>query len=238
VTGNALLDWFGLPIAFGLLGFIEPCSIGATLIFVKAMEGKPAAARLAQASLFAASRAVFIGALGAAASAVGSAFFAYQQAAWIALGAAYAALGALYMSGRVGWLIRSLGRGLALLGSVRGSAALGVLLGLNIPACAAPLLLALLGASAAGGARGATAALGMTTLGLFGLALSFPLVAAVLLAPARRVLDRLAALSRRLPVWTGALLIALGAWSIWSGVSSFGGDRAPAQAGIRALGGT
>ena len=30
MTGNLLFDLVGLPIAFGLFGFIEPCSIGST----------------------------------------------------------------------------------------------------------------------------------------------------------------------------------------------------------------
>lgn len=59
---------------------------------------------------------------------------------------------------------------------------------------------------------------GFVSLGLFGLALSLPLVAAALFPPARRALDWLAGLSRRLPVWTGLLLVVLGAWSIWFGL--------------------
>jgi len=51
VTGNPLLDLVALPVASGLFGFIEPCSIGATLIFIKVLEGKSAAEKLAQASL-------------------------------------------------------------------------------------------------------------------------------------------------------------------------------------------
>lgn len=218
MIGNAFLDLVALPLAFGLLGFIEPCSIGSTLIFVKAMEGKPAAVKLVQISLFAGFRAGFIGLLGVAAVIVGAAFFGFQKVAWIALGALYAALGVLYLSGRIGWLMRSFGPSLVRITSVRGSAALGVLFGLNIPACAAPLLLALLGASAAGGARGGSAAQGFLALALFGFALSAPLLLAVLFAPACRALDWLAALSRRLPFWTGLLLVALGAWSIWFGV--------------------
>jgi cytochrome c-type biogenesis protein len=101
---------------------------------------------------------------------------------------------------------------------VRGSAALGVLFGLNIPACAALLLFALLAAAAAGGSAGATAASGFVALGLFGLALSLPLIAAVLFERARRALDWLAGLSGRLPFWTGLLLAALGLWSIWFGL--------------------
>jgi cytochrome c-type biogenesis protein len=215
VTGNAFLDLVALPLAFGLLGFIEPCSIGSTLIFIKTMEGKPAGVKLVQVSLFAGFRATFIGMLGAGAVIVGGAFFGFQKVAWMVLGTLYAALGVLYIGGRIGWLMRSFGPGLTTISSVRGSAALGVLFGLNIPACAAPLLLALLGASAAGGARGASAAQGFLALALFGFALSLPLLAAVFFEPARRALDWLAALSRRLPVWTGVLLLALGAWSIW-----------------------
>ena len=56
---------------------------------------------------------------------------------------------------------------------------------------------------------------GFVSLALFGLALSLPLVVAVFFEPARRGLDWLAGLSRRLPIWTGLLLILLGSWSIW-----------------------
>ncbi|HRI17064.1 MAG TPA: hypothetical protein PL196_00935, partial [Burkholderiaceae bacterium] len=77
------------------------------------------------------------------------------------------------------------------------------------------LILALLAAAAAGGATGTTLASGFVSLGLFGFALSLPLFVAVFFAPARAALDRLAALSRRMPLWTGAMLVVLGAWSIW-----------------------
>lgn len=218
MTGNLLLDLVGLPIAFGLFGFIEPCSIGSTLIFIKLIEGKSAAQKFAQITAFALGRAAFIGLLGVAAVLVGGAFFGFQKAAWIFLGALYAALGVAYVSGRIGALKRSIGPGLARFSDVRGSLLLGMLFGLNIPACATPLLIALLASSAAGGARGVSAAQGFIALALFGLALSLPLIVAALYAPARRALDRFAALSVRMPVWTGWVLIALGLWSIWFGL--------------------
>lgn len=218
MTGNPLLDVVVLPVAFGLFGFIEPCSIGATLIFIKVLEGKSAAEKIVQVATFALGRGAFIGLLGAVAVLVGSAFFGFQKAAWVVLGVLYAALGLAYLSGGIGWVARSFGPSLSRFSSARGSAALGVIFGLNIPACATPLLLALLGASAASGTRGGSAAEGFVSLALFGLALSLPLVVAVLFAPARRALDWLAALSRRLPAWTGVLLIALGGWSVWFGV--------------------
>lgn len=218
MTGNALVDLGVLPIALGLLGFIEPCSIGSTLMFVKVMENKSARVKIAQATAFALARAALIGLLGATAVILGAAFFGFQKAAWVLLGMLYTAIGLAYLTGKVGWIARSIGPSLARFSSVRGSAALGLIFGLNIPACATPLLLALLTASAASGTRGGSVAQGFVALGLFGFALSLPLLLAVFFAPARRALDRLATLSRRLPIWTGLLLIALGAWSIWFGV--------------------
>jgi len=207
-----------LPIGLGLFGFIEPCSIGSTLIVIKQLEGKSAAEKLAQIMVFAGTRAIFVGLLGVLAVLLGTVFLGVQRAAWLALGLLYAALGILYLTNRIGPFMVSLGPSLTRLADMRGSAALGVLFGLNIPACAAPLLFALLATAAAGGAVGATMVSGFVALALFGLALSLPLIVAVLFAPARRALDWLAGLSRRLPFWTGLLLLALGAWSMWFGL--------------------
>ena len=207
-----------VPLGLGLLGFVEPCSIGSTLIFVKYLEGKAAAAKLAQVGLFTLTRALFIGAMGVVAVLLGTAFLGLQRAAWIVLGAVYALIGLLYVVGKAEALMVSLGPSLARLSNNRGAAMLGLLFGLNIPACAAPLIFALLGAAAAGGASGATLAGGFISLAVFGVALSLPLVAAVLFESARRALDRLAALSGRIPFWAGLVLIAFGLWSAWFGL--------------------
>jgi cytochrome c-type biogenesis protein len=69
------------PAALGLLGFIEPCSIGSSLIFVKYLERKEAARKLAETILFAATRALFIGALGVLATLLGTAFLGWQKGA-------------------------------------------------------------------------------------------------------------------------------------------------------------
>lgn len=207
-----------LPIGLGLVGFIEPCSIGSTLVFIKVMEDKPATVKLWQIGIFTAARAAFVGALGAAAVLVGSVFIGFQKAMWTGLGLLYFALGLLYLTGRPRYVMASLGPSLARIGELRGSAALGVLFGLNIPACAAPLLFALLGAAAAAGVSGGTLAQGFGSLALFGFALSLPLVVAVLIPAARGALDWLAGLSRRMPRWTGIVLVGLGVWSVWFGL--------------------
>ena len=213
-----LFQLFVLPAGLGLFGFIEPCSIGSSLLFVKYLEDEGAAEKIRQTALFAATRAVFIGLLGIAAVVVGSGFVAFQKTAWIVLGVLYALLGILLLAGRAGALMAAVGPGIARLSGSRGSAGLGVLFGLNIPACAAPLLAALLAAAAATGASGATVAAGFTALAVFGFFLSAPLVAAVFSARARRLLDWLAHQAARFPKWSGVILIALGAWSIAFGV--------------------
>lgn len=219
VTDPGLVGTVALPLGLGLFGFVEPCSIGTTLLFVKTLEGRPGSAKLSQVGVFMGVRAFFMGALGVAAAALGGVFLGFQKAAWIGFGALYAILGILYLTGRSGSIARSLGPGLTRLSSVNGAAALGTLFALNIPACAGPLLLALLGMAAAGGsATDPTLARGFASLALFGLALSLPILLATLFPRAQLVLDRLAALSRRAPLWTGAVLLALGAWSIWFGL--------------------
>ncbi len=213
-----LFQLLALPAALGLLGFVEPCSIGSSLLFVKYLEDRSAAEKLRHTALFAVTRAAFIGALGVAAVAVGAAFVSFQKGAWIALGAAYALIGVLLLSGHARAVMVTIGPGVAKLAGARGSAAMGFVFGLNIPACAAPLLAALLGAAAASGASGAALGAGFVSLGVFGAALSAPLVAAVFFERARRVLDWIAHWAGRFPKWSGVVLILLGAWSIRFGL--------------------
>lgn len=200
-----------VPAGLGLIGFFEPCSIGASLVFIKSLEGKDGAAKLTETVLFTLTRALVIGGLGAMAVVVGTVFADLQRGAWIALGGLYAGIGLLLATGRASPLMATLGPSLKRFAGARGSLGLGALFGLYVPACAAPLLIALLGSAAA---RGSSAGEGFVALGVFGLALSLPLVAAVLVPRARGLLDRMAALSGRFPLVAGLVLIALGLWSI------------------------
>ena len=215
MTEITLFNLATLSVGLGLLGFVEPCSMGANLLFIKYLEGKSPSGKLAQTGVFMLSRGLFIGSLGALAALVGAAFVTVQKSSWILLGGIYLALGALYLAGRAGFLMRTLGPGLRRLSGTRGPVALGVLFGLNIPACAAPLLFVLFGTAAVGGV---TLTQGFLTLALFGLALSAPLALAVLWAPGRALLDHIAGLSGRIPRVTGAVLVLLGLWSIYFGL--------------------
>ena len=213
---TSFMGLVAIPAGLGLIGFVEPCSIGSSLVFIKHLEGKSGTAKLVETALFALTRAVFIGFLGVLAVLIGSVFLDLQRSAWLLLGAAYVVLGLLLATGRARALMVSLGPNLRRLSGRSGSAGLGLLFGLNIPACAAPLLFALLAGTAASG--GATALSGFTALAVFGFALSLPLVAVVLVPAARGLLDRFAALSGRFPVVAGLIIVALGAWSIWFGL--------------------
>lgn len=213
-----LINIVGLPLMLGLFGFIEPCSIGSSLLFVKYLEGKEASLKIVQVSTFTIARALFIGTLGLFAVWIGTAFLEFQKGVWIVFGAIYLLIGVIYLTGKSGILAVSLGPSLSRLSSRGSSVGLGLLFAFNIPACAAPLIFALLGTAAASGAAGGAIFNGFISLGIFGLALSLPLVVAVLFPPARRGLDWLAGLSRRLPFWTGLVLMALGLWSIGFGL--------------------
>lgn len=167
-----------LALGLGLLGFVEPCTMGSNLILVKHLERCAPATRMAQMLVYALTRGLFMGGLGWLAALVGGWLFGAQRGLWIGLGSVYLVIGAIYLAGRREWLMVSLGPSFARLSGTRGSAALGVLFGLNVPACAAPLIVVLLGLSAAQGASGAAQWRGFLLLLIFGLALSAPLVKA------------------------------------------------------------
>ncbi len=200
-----------LAIGLGLLGFIEPCTIGSHLVFVQYLQGKGRREQIAQTALFALTRALFIGVLGALVAFIGATFLDVQRGFWLVLGASYIALGLLYVLGKQGIVSRTLGPRFTGNRTTYGALALGLVLGFNVPACAAPLLAALLGATLGA----ATVTLGFLTLALFGLALSLPLVVAVFWEPAHSFLNWLATRLGNVPRWTGMLFIVLGGWSIY-----------------------
>jgi len=219
VTPPDLISLVLFPFALGLLGFIEPCSIGSTLLFLKYVERREAVERVAQTVLFTLTRATLMGALGATAALVGATVLGIQKAGWLFLGAVYVVLGLMYVTGKAGRLARRVGPRLDRLSGSRGAVGLAVLFGLNVPACAAPLLFAVLGSVAVSGASGVSqVGKGFLSLAMFGVALSMPLVVVVAWSRTRRLLDRLSSLSARVPAWIGLLLVVFGLWSLYFGL--------------------
>ena len=215
------LSLIGLPVGLGLLGFIEPCSVGASLLFIKSLENRRTSERAVQVVIFTIVRAVLMGMLGLLAVLIGSLFLAFQKVAWTIFGVVYFLIGLIYLAGRSHIFLFSLGPRLATIKGATGSAMLAILFAFNIPACAGPLLAILVGATATAGASGMSSGQGFLSMALFGLALSAPIAVASFSAAGARYLNQLSALSRRVPRCTGVALIILGGWSVWSGIHGY-----------------
>ena len=90
----------------------------------------------------------------------------------------------------------------------------GVAFGLNIPACAAPILFGLIGTATVSGST----ATGFLMMAVFALALSLPLVPFAVVPRFSRPLDRLADWLRPRRWLLGAIFVVVGIWSVWFGL--------------------
>lgn len=196
-----------IPIAFGLLGFIEPCSIGANIIFLGYLQAHERG-KVLEAVKFTVTRALFLGLIGLAAGVLGQSLRIGTYSYSMVLGFLYIFLGFLALW----WGYR--GTGLAGLDLGRyfpkgGAVPLGVIFGLSAPACSFPLLLALVGLGVLKGAW-----VGFLTLFLFGLALSAPLLWIARSERADEILRRLGKVVLRAPYIPGLVLIFVGVITI------------------------
>lgn len=196
-----------IPIAFGLLGFVEPCSIGANIIFLGYLQARERQ-KLMEAAKFTITRALFLGLIGMTAGVLGQPLRTGTFSYSLFLGLFYIALGLLALW----WGYRGMGMGSLDLGRYlpkEGAIPLGVIFGLSAPACSLPLLLALVGLGALKGAW-----IGFFTLSLFGLALSAPLLWIARSQMAEAVLRRLGRAALQTPYLPGLALIVVGAVSV------------------------
>lgn len=203
-----------LPLGLGLLGFIEPCTIGGHLIFLDTLATRPRVLRLVPVLIFAATRSLMTGLFGALMAALGQHLIAVQTGAWFVFGVIYLALGLTFLiekSSQFRWNIDLIPHAWK---RVQNPVALGLAFGLNIPACAAPVLFGLLGLAATAG----TVLAGFVMMFLFGLALSLPLIAVAVAPALGDGLSKAGQWLKRRTWFTGLIFILLGVWSIWFGV--------------------
>ncbi|NND00339.1 MAG: hypothetical protein HKN85_09170 [Gammaproteobacteria bacterium] len=204
-----------LPIGLGLFGFIEPCAIGGHLVFLSTLRGQSRVSHSISLLFFTAIRTLVMGVVGLLVATIGKVFVDAQKAFWLIFGLLYIGLGLTYLLGKANVLMRRVSPHRPGPIQNRNTAILGLLFGVNIPACAAPLLLAV---AAAAGGTGAPA-MGFMTMALFGLALSAPLFL-IVAVPALDNLLRVVfeARSVRLHAVIGIALIGFGLWAVWFGL--------------------
>jgi len=203
------------PMGLGLLGFLEPCSLGANAIFLGYIMPLSGQRRIAEALAFTLSRGIFLGLIGAAAGALGGAVLGLQRGYMVALGVAFVLLGAWILAGKSQRIPRLPTLHLDGLRRLPSRALLlGVIFGLSAPACATPLLAALVAKSLPLGAVG-----GFVTLFVFGVAMSIPLIGLAVWRGWQQGLERLSALRPYLSYLTGGALLLLGFYAIASGWS-------------------
>jgi len=207
-----------LAVGLGLLGFIEPCSIGANMVFLGHLRQKGRGERLRETAKFALVRSTVLGLFGLGIAFVGGSVFAAQKGFWLLLGLLYLVLGvAVILNARFRWgLFGRITAGRLLPDNEDRSLGLGLLFGLNLPACAYPLMLALLGPGAASGPL-----LGFAALFVFGLALSLPLAPLAFSERAAKLFGRLTRLGGATPYVIGAVFLLLAAYVLYTATPYF-----------------
>ncbi|MDP9475436.1 MAG: hypothetical protein M3R38_07060 [Actinomycetota bacterium] len=207
-----------LAVGLGLLGFVEPCSIGANMVFLGHLREKAKGARLRETAKFALVRSAVLGLFGLGIAFLGGSVFAAQKGFWLLLGLLYLALGVgVILNARFRWgLFGRVSLRRLLPERADRSLGLGLLFGLNLPACAYPLMLALLGPGAASGAF-----LGFAALFVFGLALSLPLVPLAFSERTAKLFGRLARLGGATPYVIGVVFLLLAAYVLYTATPYF-----------------
>ncbi len=203
-----------LPIGLGLLGFIEPCTIGGHLLFLDTQHGRSAAEKLRAVAMFITVRALTAGAFGAIIAFIGQKLIGVQTGIWLVFGILYLLVGLAFILGRAGLIKKRISLAPAAWKRARSPLVLGLAFGLNIPACAAPILFGLLGLAATSG----TVLTGFWMMFLFGLFLSAPLAVFALIPKLANSLDRFANWLTSARWLIGAVFVLLGLWSIYFGL--------------------
>lgn len=204
-----------VPAGLGLLGFVEPCTIGGHLVFLETQKSRKPADKWRAIGIFIVVRALVAGLFGAAAAFLGQKLIAAQTGLWLVFGSVYLAVGLAFLTGHAGRLKHRVHLAPAAWKRATSPWVLGLAFGLNIPACAAPILFALLGLAASTGA----VAMGFVQMALFGLFLSLPLALFAALPRLTGGLARVGRLFRNTGRVIGVVFILLGLWSIWFGLN-------------------
>lgn len=202
------------PIALGLLGFIEPCTIGGHLLFLDTQKERSTVEKTKAVLVFLLTRSFMSGLFGVLITLLGQRLISVQTSIWLFLGLFYFVIGIFFLSGNAKWIKRRIDFAPDKWKTAKNPFVLGLAFGFNIPACAAPILFGLLGLAATTGS--VLAGFGM--MFLFGLFLSLPLLPFALIPSLAQHLDRFAQKLKQMRWIIGVVFIALGILSIWFGL--------------------
>ena len=194
-----------LPFLFGLIGFVEPCSLGINMIFLNRINGFERAKRISETLVFTIVRGTFLALVGLSATFIGSKIISIQSTFFWVLGAIYIFLGALAIMNMYIPIFKYQINLSKYLKNMEGIA-LGFIFGLIIPACAISFVLALIGKSILLG----NLVEGFISLFLFGIALSLPLVIISFFDKSNEIIAKIAEKARQIPWLAGMVLIAVG----------------------------
>jgi cytochrome c-type biogenesis protein len=203
-----------LPIGLGLLGFIEPCTIGGHLLFLETQVARSSREKIKAVLTFVLVRSLVTGLFGALIAFLGKSIINLQTGFWLVFGAIYVTIGFTFFVGRTGLINQKINLAPAAWKRVRNPLILGLAFGLNVPACAAPILFGLLGLAATTG----TVMTGFLMMALFGLFLSSPLALFAAVPKFSQWLEILGEKMKRVRWLIGVVFAVLGLWSIWFGL--------------------
>ncbi len=192
----------------GLGGAFTPCTLGVNLVMVNYFSGKSKKQRLFQWTQFALSRAAMMAVLGLVIGLLGQMIETFTWWFQMVVNILIIAMGVLFIMGRNRPILRGLDfTGNRALPENMSPLGLGALFGLNITACIAPLVLALLAQTVVVG----NWLTGGAALLLFGIMLSAPILAALFNDHASEWISRTSAKYRSVyyPI-IGGILIVLG----------------------------
>jgi cytochrome c-type biogenesis protein len=205
-----------LPFVFGLIGFVEPCSMGINMMFLSSIDRTSSARRFREIAVFMLVRALVLALLGLSVSLVGNSLFSFERFLFIFLASIYIVVGFLMIFSKsllgklrnvhiAGWLGLDLKEG-----SLKR---FGLIAGLTIPACAIPLITVLLSQSLLLG----DIITGFIALFVFGIALTIPLAVFSYFKGGMIWLSWIAERAKKLRVVGGVILILIGIATFFSG---------------------
>ena len=91
-----------LPVGLGLLGFVEPCTIGGHLLFLDTQKSRDRSQKIGAVAVFIAVRAIVAGLFGAFIAFLGQKLIAAQAGIWLVFGILYLLVGIAFVIGRAG----------------------------------------------------------------------------------------------------------------------------------------